>query len=375
MSITRDYYEILGISRDSDETQIKKAFRRLARELHPDVNAHDPDAEEKFKEAAEAYEVLSDPERRQLYDTYGHEGLKSGGYAPNFGDFGSVSDIFSAFFGSGGFDSVFGTGRQAAPNQGEDIVVGVEIELVEAAHGVQKSIGFDVAEHCETCHGLGGKELQNCSRCNGTGQVQTAVQTHFGRIVRSAACAACQGVGQIAKEKCGDCKGRGTVRSSRTLDVDIPHGIADGQQIRLTGRGHAGIKGGPNGDLYVTVRVREDERWVRFGDDLLTVVDIASPLAALGTTVQIPTLDGEVPLNIPAGTLSGSEIKLRGKGILPLNGGRTGDIRVVVNVATLQNLSREQKEMLESLIETLGPENIRTKETLIDKLKRIWKGD
>ncbi|MEA2312414.1 MAG: molecular chaperone DnaJ [Solirubrobacteraceae bacterium] len=375
----RDYYEVLGIGRDADDTQIKKAFRRLARELHPDVNAHDPDAESKFKEAAEAYEVLSDSERRQLYDAYGHDGLKTGGYSPNFEGFGSISDLFSAFFGAGGFDAAFGSGRggRGGATQGGDIAVALPLELVEAAHGKRVEVSFDATVLCATCHGNGaepGTPIVACPRCNGSGQVQRVARTRFGQMVRTALCENCGGDGRVAETPCGTCGGRGLEAARQRIDVDVPAGIADGQRIRVTGRGHAGERGGPAGDLYVVVRVREDERFLRDGDDLVTVVDVAAPHAALGTTIQVPTLDGDVPVDVPAGTQPGETIVLRGRGMPPLSRGRTGDLRIVVNVATPRRLSREQRELLERLAETITEDNVRGEEGMLAKLKRALAG-
>jgi molecular chaperone DnaJ len=374
----RDYYEVLGVGRDADEAAVKKAFRRLARELHPDVNAHDPDAEAKFKEAAEAYEVLSDPERRQLYDSYGHEGLKTGGYAPNFGDFGSISDLFSAFFGAGGFESAFGgTRMRGGPVQGGDIAVAVAIDLVEAAHGRQVEVAYDARVRCGTCHGNGaqpGTPIETCPRCQGAGQLQAVSRTAFGQLVRSVVCDVCGGDGRRPRDPCETCGGEGMVVDRRRVEVEVPAGIADGQRIRLSGRGHAGERGGPNGDLYVVVRVREDERFLRDGSDLVTVIDVPAPLAALGTTIEVPTLDGPVPVEIKAGTQPGEQIRLGGRGMPPLGRGRTGDLRAVVNVTVPRRLTREQRDMLERFAETLTEDNQRGDEGMIAKLKRVLAG-
>jgi molecular chaperone DnaJ len=374
----RDYYEVLGVGRDADEAQVKKAFRRLARELHPDVNAHDPEAEAKFKEAAEAYEVLSDRERRQLYDAYGHEGLKTGGYAPNFGDFGSISDLFSAFFGAGGFDAAFGSGRRrGGPVQGGDVAVSVAIDLADAAHGTEVEVAYDARVRCETCHGNGarpGTAIVTCPRCHGSGQLQAVSRTAFGQLVRSAVCDRCGGDGRLPREPCTTCRGEGMVVDRRRVKVDVPPGISDGQRIRLSGRGHAGERGGPNGDLYVVVRVREDERFVRDGSDLITVIDVPAPLAALGTTVQVPTLDGPIPVEIKAGTQPGETITLGGRGMPPLARGRTGDLRVVVNVTIPRRLTREQRDLLERFAQTLTADNHRGDEGMIAKLRRVLAG-
>jgi molecular chaperone DnaJ len=374
----RDYYEVLGVDREADETAVKKAFRRLARELHPDVNAHDPEAEEKFKEAAEAYEVLSDAERRRMYDAYGHEGLKTGGFSPNFEGFGSISDLFSAFFGQGGFDSAFGgTRMRGGAVQGGDVGLTVSITLGEAAKGHPVEVSYDATATCETCHGNGaepGTPIVTCDRCRGAGQIQAVQRTRFGQMVRTALCDKCGGDGRIAEQPCHTCKGAGMIASQRRVKVDIPAGIADGQRIRVTGRGHAGERGGPAGDLYVAVRVKDDERFIRDREDLVTVVDVAAPLAALGTTIQVPTLDGDVPLDVPAGTQPGETIVMGGRGLPPLGRGRTGDLRVVVNVVIPRRLNRKQRDLLEQLAESMTKDNLREQDSMLAKLKRTLAG-
>jgi molecular chaperone DnaJ len=375
----RDYYEVLGVSRAADDTEIKKAFRRLARELHPDTNTEDPQAEDKFKEAAEAYEVLSDADRRRQYDAYGHEGLRTGGYAPNFEGFGSVSDLFAAFFGSGGFDSAFGTGRgqRAGQMQGADVVLAAAIDLSQTARGETVEITYEADVRCGRCHGNGaepGTPIVTCARCHGSGQLQAVSRTRFGQLVRTAICDVCGGDGRVPEQPCSECDGEGKVREARTLHVDVPAGIADGQRIRLSGRGHAGDRGGPNGDLYVVVRVREDERFVRDQEDLHTVIDVPAPLAALGTTVQVPSLDGEIPLEIPAGTQPGEIVTLRARGLPPLQRGRTGDLHVHVNVVIPRKLNREQRDLLERLADSLDDRNLRSDEGMLAKLKRALAG-
>jgi molecular chaperone DnaJ len=375
----RDYYEVLGVGRAADETEIKKAFRRLARELHPDTNTEDPQAEAKFKEAAEAYEVLSDADRRRQYDAYGHEGLRSGGYAPNFEGFGSVSDLFSAFFGSGGFESAFGTGRaqRGGQVQGGDVVVAAAIDLAQAAHGDTVEVSYDADVRCEHCHGNGaepGTPIVTCPRCHGSGQLQAVSRTAFGQLVRTALCDVCGGDGRVPEQPCRVCDGAGTVHEARTLAVQVPAGIADGQRIRLSGRGHAGDRGGPNGDLYVVVRVREDERFVRDQEDLHTVIDVPAPLAALGTTVQVPSLDGDLPVEISAGTQPGETITLRSRGLPPLGRGRTGDLHVHVNVIIPRKLTREQRDLMERLADSLDDRNLRSDEGMLSKLKRALAG-
>ena len=369
----RDYYEVLGVGREAGEGDIKKAFRRLARELHPDVNAHDPEAEDKFKEAAEAYEVLSDADRRRQYDAYGHEGLRSGGYAPNFEGFGSISDLFSAFFGGG----AGGGFRSGGPAQGGDVAVAVEIDLADAARGTTTSVAYDVTARCETCRGNGarpGTPIRTCSKCGGTGQVQAVQRTAFGQLVRAAVCDVCAGDGRVPEQPCETCDGQGLTAERMTVEVDVPAGIADGQRIRLTGRGHAGDRGGPAGDLYVLVRVREDERFLRDGDDLVTLVDVPAPLAALGTRIEVPTLDGPVPLEIPAGTQPGETLVMGGRGMPPLRRGRTGDLRVVVNVTVPRRLTREQRDLLERLAASITDDNEGPEEGMLSKLRRAVTG-
>ncbi|HTB70102.1 MAG TPA: molecular chaperone DnaJ [Solirubrobacteraceae bacterium] len=366
----RDPYEVLGVERDASEQQIKKAFRVLARELHPDVNAHDPQAEEKFKEAAEAYEILSDEERRATYDRYGHEGLRSGGYAPNFDAFGSIGDLFEAFFGGGGGG---GFGARSGPMPGGDVAVAVELDLLQAANGATVAVSYEAIERCEHCHGNGaepGTPIHACERCGGSGQLQAATRTPFGQMIRTVACDVCQGDGRVPEQPCRECRGRGRRAGKHELDVDVPAGIASGQRIRLSGRGHAGEPGAPSGDLYVLVRVQDDSRFVREGDDLVTALDVPAPLAALGGTVEVPTLDGSTKLELEPGTQPGEIVTLRGEGMPSLGRGRRGNLRVVVNVVIPRRLSAEQRELLEQLKATLTEENMRSDESIFAKLRR-----
>jgi len=376
----RDPYEVLGVSRHADEREVKKAFRSLARELHPDVNRHDPEAEEKFKEAAEAYEILSDSERRAVYDRFGFDGLDSRGYAPSGHGFGSFADIFDAFFGGdplGGFGGAF-RGGGPGPVHGGDIAVEAEVTLEQAARGASVEVSYELVEACEHCRGNGaepGTPIETCPRCEGAGQIRTVSRTAFGQLVRAHACDLCGGEGRVAREPCRQCGGRGRRAARKALQVDIPAGIADGQRIRLSDRGHAGERGGPPGDLYVLVRVREDERFLRDGNDLVTAVDVPAPAAALGTTVTVPTLDGEAEVEVPPGTQPGTVVSLRGRGMPSIGRGRRGDQRVVLNVVIPRNLSPRQRELLEELRGTIGEENLRQpeEESLFAKVRRAFR--
>jgi molecular chaperone DnaJ len=371
-----DPYELLGVPRDADDTTIKKAFRKLARELHPDVNKHDPDAEEKFKQAAEAYEILSDSERRAIYDRYGHEGLRSGGQAPNFEGFGSISDLFDAFFG-GSFGGAFGGGARTGPRQGEDVAVAVEVDLEQAYRGAQVDVQFEAIDRCEHCHGNGaepGTPIETCDRCGGQGVLQAVTRSPFGQVVRQVACDRCGGDGRIAQTPCEVCDGRGLVVGQRRLQVDVPAGIADGQRIRLSGRGHAGEHGGPPGDLYVVVQVAMGEGWLRENDDLVTVADVPAPLAALGTTVAIAHPDGDVEVEVPAGTQPGTVLTVKGKGMPMLRRqGRFGDLRVVANVVIPRRLTAQQRDLLQQLADSVSDEQLRADgETMVGKLRRLF---
>jgi len=351
-----DYYEVLGVGRDADAGEIKKAFRALARELHPDVNDHDPEAEAKFKAAAEAYEVLSDAERRRTYDAYGHEGLRSGGFDPGAG-FGSIDDVFQAFFGGGGFG--FGGARGPAP--GGDVLVAVEVELADVLEGAARRVEFEAVSPCEHCHGNGaepGTPISTCERCGGAGQLRRATQTPFGQMVRAMPCDRCGGAGKVPETPCGTCGGAGRVRGRRTQEVQVPAGIEDGQRLRVSGAGHAGEAGAPAGDLYVEVAVPPDERFRREGTDLVCVVAIPATEAMLGTELSVPTLEGEREVTVPPGTQPGAEEVLRGAGLPRLGGRRRGNQRVVFNVVVPANLSEEQREIAERLDATLGEENL-----------------
>jgi molecular chaperone DnaJ len=366
----RDYYEVLGVRRDAGEPEIKKAFRRLARELHPDVSDA-PDAEERFKEAVEAYEVLSKSETRELYDRFGHAGLRSGGYRPTTFDFGSLADIFSAFFGEDLLSqAVRSRGR------GADLAADVTIELTDAASGTKREVPFRVAVPCGRCEASGvepGTEVSTCPTCQGLGRLQHVTRSAFGEFVRTQACPSCGGTGRLIEHPCRDCDGSGHVLQERTLEVEIPPGIHDGQRIRLSGEGHSGVLGGRAGDVYVRVRVRPDERFVREGDDIFSTVDLTMTQAALGTKVTIPTLDGETELAFDPGTQPGEVVVLRGRGMPVLQGFGRGDQRVLVNVAVPHQLTDEQRDLLEQFDRSAGEDTYRPDEGFFDKLKSAFR--
>jgi molecular chaperone DnaJ len=366
----RDYYELLGISRSADDGEIKRAFRKLARELHPDVS-DEPDAEERFKEVVEAYEVLSNPERRGIYDRFGHEGLRSGGYAPTF-DFGSISDLFSAFFG----DELLGGSRGGRRTRGADVVAEVAIELTEAAAGMTAEVPFEVAVPCPTCEGSGaepGTKPVACPACGGLGRLQQVSRTAFGEFVRTGTCRQCAGVGRIVERPCPDCRGEGRVLETRKLDVEIPPGIHDGQRIRLTGGGHAGVLGGQAGDAYVLVHVRPDPRFVREGNDIFATVDLTITQAALGATVTVPTLEGEREVEFSPGTQPGEVRVLRGLGMPVLQGRGRGDQRLLVNVAVPRQLNDEQRGLLERFEQLADEQTYAPDEGFFEKLKSAFR--
>jgi len=365
----RDYYELLGVARSASEAEIKKAFRGLARELHPDVSDA-PDAHERFREVVEAYEVLSKSETRELYDRYGHAGLRSGGFQPGHFDFGSLSDLFAAFFG----DDLLG-GR-AASARGADLLSSVEIELVDAARGVRREVPFQVAAVCGRCGGDGaepGSAVTHCPTCGGAGRLQHVSRSVFGEFVRTQTCPTCGGSGRRIEKPCTACEGAGRVLEERRFEVEIPAGIHDGQRIRLSGEGHAGLPGGRAGDLYVHVHVKPDPRFVREHDDIFSTVDLTMTQAALGAKVAVPTLDGEEELDFPAGTQPGEIVVLRGRGMPVLQGFGRGDHRVLVNVLVPRHLSDEQRRLLGEFDSHADERTYRVDEGLFDKLKSIFR--
>jgi molecular chaperone DnaJ len=368
----QDYYELLGVSRGATEADIKKAFRRKARELHPDVSDA-PDAQERFRQVAEAYEVLSNTETRDLYDRYGHAGLQRGGFTPSGFDAGNLSDLFAAFFG----DDLFTTGGRRRAARGGDVAVAVEIGLAEAATGVTRTLEVEVAVGCATCGGSGaepGTEPVMCPRCGGSGALQHVSRSLFGEFVRTRACPQCDGSGRIVETPCATCDGVGRTLEARTLEVEIPAGIHDGQRIRIRGRGHAGAFGAPAGDAYVQVRVAPHPALVRDGDDVVAPVRLTIVQAALGATVTVPTLDGETEVEFGPGTQPGEVRVLRGRGMPVLQGFRRGDQRLLVDVVVPRTLTDEQRRLLEQLDAVLDDDAYEPPEDgFFDRLKSAFR--
>ncbi len=345
----RDYYEVLGIERTASNDEIKKAYRKLARKYHPDFNKDDPLAEEKFKEINEAYEVLSDPQKREGYDHFGHEAGFGAGAGGGFGGFGGFESIFEDFFGGlGGF----GRRRPPGPEQGQHLRYDLEITLEDAYSGGVKEIKVPRTETCPECKGSRarpGTRPEKCPACGGTGQQQVTRDTLFGRMVNVQTCLHCSGRGTVVKEPCPACRGQGRVVRERIIEVKIPPGVAHGTRLRIQGGGEAGLRGGPPGDLFVVTAIRRHKHFRRDNDDLLYELPLKMTLAALGTEVEVPTLDGKAAMKVPEGTQPGTVFRLRGKGMPRLYGLGKGDLRVKVNVVVPKRLSAREKELLAEL--------------------------
>ncbi|MEE8413887.1 MAG: molecular chaperone DnaJ [Dehalococcoidales bacterium] len=352
MESKRDYYEVLGVERDATEGQIKGAFRKLAFKYHPDHNRNDG-AEEKFKELNEAYEVISDPEKRNTYDQFGHGG--EGFFGRGFEGFGfdGVGSIFDAFFGGRTTSST----RQA-PARGDDLYTNLTITLEEAAFGVEKEVNISRTENCSECQGSGsrtGTKPSQCPDCNGSGQVRRVQQSIFGRFTNITGCSRCQGEGRIITEPCSHCRGTGKEKFRRNIKVRIPAGVENSTRVRLSGEGDAGVRGGPQGNLYLSLSVKEHKLFVRDGDDILYQLPINFAQAALGTELEVPTLNGSVKLKIPSGSQAGQIFKLKNKGIPHLHGRGQGSQLVRLVVVTPESLSRKQRKLFEELAEDLSP--------------------
>ena len=385
MATKRDYYEVLGIQKGADESEIKKAYRKAAMKYHPDkfANSSDTekkDAEEKFKEINEAYQVLSDSQKKQQYDQFGHAAFEQGG--AGFGGFGGggfdFGDIFGDIFGGGGFGGFGGFGgssRRSYVEPGDDLRYNLEITLEEAAKGVEKTIKYKRAGQCEHCHGTGAEEekTKTCTTCNGQGTVRTQQRTILGVMQSQSVCPDCHGKGEIPEKKCKHCHGSGTERETVEKRVNIPAGIDDGQKLKLSGMGEASHNGGPNGDLYVVIRIKQHDIFERRGDNLYCEVPISFSMAVLGGEVEIPTLNGKKMIKVPEGTESGKLMKVSGEGMPALRENYKGDIIVRLMIETPKKLSDKQKELLQKFEDSLNEKNYEQKSSFFKKVKKFFK--
>lgn len=376
MASKRDFYEVLGVGKDASAEEIKKSYRKLAREFHPDVNKA-ADAETKFKEVKEAYDVLSDDGKRSTYDRFGHvdpnQGMGGGGGADFGGGFG---DIFDMFFGGGG-----GRRDPNAPQRGNDLQYTMTVEFKEAVFGKETEITIPRTETCDTCHGDGAKpgtKPETCSVCKGSGQQEVVQNTPFGRMVNRRACTNCSGTGRVIKDKCSTCHGAGKVKRQRKINIRIPAGVDDGAQIRMTGEGEGGLRGGPAGDLYIVIRVKSHEFFEREGDDIYCEVPLTFVQAALGDEIEIPTLTEKVKLKVPAGTQTGTYFRLKGKGVPKLRGYGQGDQHVKVTIVTPTSLTDDQKDLLRQFGGLTGDSVSNDQEhheSIFDKMKKAFRGE
>ncbi|REK77425.1 molecular chaperone DnaJ [Paenibacillus paeoniae] len=375
MANKRDFYDVLGVGKDASAEDIKKSYRKLARQYHPDVNKAD-DAETKFKEVKEAYDVLSDDGKRSTYDQYGHVDPNQGMGGAGGADFGGMGDIFDMFFGGGG-----GRRDPNAPQRGNDLQYTMTVEFKEAVFGKEAEITIPRTESCDHCHGSGAKpgtKPDTCSTCRGSGQQEVVQNTPFGRMVNRRACTNCSGTGRIIREKCGTCHGAGKVKKQRRIKINIPAGVDDGAQIRMSGEGEGGLRGGPAGDLYIVIRVKSHEFFEREGDDIYCEVPLTFVQAALGDEIEIPTLTEKVKLKIPAGTQTGTYFRLKGKGVPKLRGYGTGDQHVKVTIVTPTSLNDEQKDLLRQFAGLSGEstnEQNDHHESIFDKMKKAFRGE
>ncbi len=364
MANKRDYYDVLGVNKTADSAEMKKAYRKLAMKYHPDKNQGDKEAEDKFKEINEAYEVLSDETKRRNYDQFGHEGVNgqgfggSGGYG-GFGGSGGFDDIFGDIFGDmfgGGFG---GRPRRRGPERGADIKQRVSITFEEAAFGKKVQVKMNRSEECDECHGSGAKpgtSTKTCPTCNGSGQVQSVQRTPFGNIASTRTCSTCNGEGEVIDSPCTKCHGKGNIRKTKTIEVDIPAGIDEGQMIKLSGQGELGAKGGPRGDLYIEISVKQHQLFTREGYDVYLEMPITFAQAALGDKIQVPTLDGKVEYDIPEGTQTGTVFRLKSKGIPKLRSSSRGDQYIKVTVEVPKKLNDKQKELIMQFSKECGQE-------------------
>jgi len=382
MSSERDYYEVLGISRDASQAEIKKAYRKAAVKFHPDKNPDDPKAEEKFKELGQAYEVIGDEEKRAAYDRYGHAAFQSGGGGRGGrGGFHDPMDIFSQVFGGGGggsmFDDLFGGGggrsrSASAKKRGSDLRYDLEISLEDAANGTEMELEIERYANCKPCSGSGSKSgsggVKPCTTCGGRG----VVARQAGIFIQQTTCPECRGAGQVIADPCDKCGGDGRVQEADRVKIRIPAGVDDGTRLRSTGKGDAGLRGGPAGDLYVFLHLKDHDVFQRDGDALYCEVPLPFGTAALGGELEVPTLDGRSTIKVPPGTQGGTTFRLRDKGVTNLSNGRKGDLHVEVQVEVPTKLNSEQKEKLRDFTESIGEENSPMEEGFLEKAKRFF---
>ncbi len=384
----RDYYEVLGVDKNASESEIKSAYRKLAMKYHPDKNKNDKAAEEKFKEAAEAYEVLSDKDKRQRYDQFGHQGVQndfgSGGFtwenfthANDFSDiFGDIGSIFETFFGGGGGGFGFGgrAQQQAAMNRGGDLKLSLSLTLEEIAKGVTKRLKVNIKQPCDDCNGSGSADgkVSTCSQCGGSGRVKQVRQSFFGQMSTITTCPECNGTGQSIQNKCSKCNGEGRVSTVKTIKVEIPAGVSDGQYLKLRGQGHAGKNGGPSGDIIVYIKEKKNDLFDRDGQDLICTFPITVTDAVLGNSIEVPTLKGHAKMKIPSGTQSGKVFRLRGQGLPYVNSTRKGDLYVKIIVVIPNKLSSEEKELYSKIVPYDQKRNLKPGKSFFEKLKEYF---
>lgn len=373
----RDFYEVLGVTKGASDDEIKKAYRREAKKYHPDLHPGDKEAEAKFKEVNEAYEVLSDSEKKSRYDQFGHAGVDPnfGAGGGGFGGFDDFGDIFSNIFG-GGFGGFGGGQRRNGPVRGSDIRQTIDITFEEAAFGCKKNITVTRAENCSTCNGTGAKpgtSPTTCKRCNGQGQVRTQTRTPLGYMTNIGTCPDCNGSGKIVTDPCKDCRGTGRVRKQKTIEINIPQGINHGQTMQVSGQGEPGQRGGPTGDLLVTIRIKPHPIYKREDYDVFIEIPITFVQAALGATIRVPTLDGVVEYDIPEGTQTGTIFKLRNKGVPYIRGKNRGDQYVTVEIEVPKNMSSKQKEILKEFDQASSDKDYKKQRTWFDKMKEFLK--
>ncbi len=373
MKFLRDYYEVLGVEKSATQEEIKRAYRKLAKKYHPDLNPHDSEAEKNFKEVNSAYEVLSDEDKRGRYDRFGPEGVNAQG-AGGFGGFGDIfDDIFDIFGGGFGEQS---QRRRTGPERGSDLRYNLTIEFEEAIFGVEKEIKIRRTESCSTCDGSGaepGTHKETCTTCHGSGQVRYSQQSPFGQMIRTATCNDCGGTGEIIREKCHTCHGSGSEIKDKKIKVKVPAGVNDDSIISIRGEGEGGRRGGPSGDLYIYISVKEDEIFTREGNNVFLNIPISFTEAALGSELDIPTLEGKEKYSIPEGTQTGTRFKMKGKGVPHLRGGGRGDLYFTVDIQVPTKLSERQREILKDLAKEQGEEVKEQKKSFFEKVKDAFK--